>query len=70
MVEAERGNEHSANGAPRGASWVVVCRESGKPVVELFTERARDAINTERYRVVPILAWLQEFNRAVREGRA
>lgn len=58
------GNEHCSTVAARDASWIVVDRATGAAVVELFTERAASAINTERYEVVPALAWLQQLNKA------
>ncbi len=51
---------------PHGCgSWIVVSRETGKPVLETFERRTADAINTEKYEVLTALAWLQRFNRSV-----
>lgn len=44
------------------ASWVVIDKASGRAVLETFCSRTADAINRERYAVVPILAYLQSLN--------
>lgn len=44
------------------ASWIVVDRETGKPVLETFSKTTADAINRLRYEVLPALQWLQRFN--------
>lgn len=51
------------------ASWVIVDRATGKAVFETFSKRIATAINLERYDVVPILQYLQDINRQIREGR-
>lgn len=48
------------------ASWVIVSKATGKPVMETFKRSTMERVNTERYRVVPIMEWLQEFNRSVK----
>ncbi len=50
------------------ASWVIVSKETGKAIFETFNRKLADKVNTEKYRVVPVLEWLQEFNRKVKEG--
>lgn len=50
----------------RNASWVIVRRDTGEAVLELFTSACLGAINREKYDVVPILAYLQELNRKIR----
>lgn len=44
------------------ASWVIVDRATGKAVLETFNFELCQFININRYRVVPILAWLQSLN--------
>ena len=44
------------------ASWVIVELATGKPVAETFLEKVALAINTERYKAVPILDWLAGLN--------
>ena len=48
-------------------SWVVVSRETGQAVLETFSRKIADAVNLDRYRVVPILQWLGSINSALRE---
>lgn len=45
------------------ASWVVVRIATGEAVLETYSQRVADAVNRERYRVVPILEWLQSLNK-------
>jgi hypothetical protein len=48
------------------ASWVIVSKETGKPVLETYDFELCQFVNIKKYRVVPILYWLQEFNRNVK----
>lgn len=48
------------------ASWVIVEIETGKPVFETFSANIIGAINTKKYKAVPILEWLQSFNLQVK----
>ena len=45
------------------ASWVVVDKASNAALFETFSQRIADAINTDKYRAVPILEYLQSLNR-------
>jgi hypothetical protein len=58
------------NGRPEAApaSWVIRERGNGRVVMETFDQRAVNALNTERYEAVPISRYLQETNRAIRDG--
>lgn len=49
-------------------SWVIREKETGRAILETFNKRTVEAINVERYEAVPILQYLQEFNRAVKES--
>ena len=44
------------------ASWVIVSKKTGKAVFETFSATTAQAINKERYDVVPILEYLQSLN--------
>lgn len=46
----------------RPASWVVVDRGTGQPVLETFSQSVADAVRRDRFRVVPIMEWLQSLN--------
>lgn len=48
------------------ASWVVCEKSDGRAVLETFSARIAQSINTERYEAVPILAYLQRLNEGVR----
>jgi hypothetical protein len=47
------------------ASWVVVSKATGQAVFETVNRKTADQINTNAYRVIPILEWLQSLNRKV-----
>lgn len=48
---------------PHCGSWIVVSRETGKPVLETFVRKTAEAINQDRYQVVTALQWLVGLNR-------
>lgn len=50
----------------RIASWVIVNKSTGVAVFETFNENTAKAINNKLYKAVPILEYLQEFNRRVK----
>lgn len=43
-------------------SWVIVHKETQKAVLETFSKKIADSINTELYDVVPILDYLVSIN--------
>ena len=45
------------------ASWVIVNNETGQSVFETFDPAKVAALNTEKYKAVPILEWLQHLNK-------
>lgn len=45
------------------ASWVIVSKETGESLFETFDPRKVAALNTDKYKAVPILEWLQHLNR-------
>lgn len=48
------------------ASWVIRRKGEAAPLFETFSPALVAALNTAKYEAVPILAYLQEFNRAAR----
>lgn len=44
-------------------SWVIVNKETNEAVFETFSEKICQCINTEKFKIVPILEWLQGLNR-------
>jgi hypothetical protein len=46
------------------ASWVIADRSTGTAVIETFNAELCQFVNVERYRVVPIRAWLAGLNAA------
>lgn len=45
------------------ASWVIVSKATGQAVMETFRKSTADAVNLDKYRVVPIGEWLASLNR-------
>lgn len=48
------------------ASWVIINRESGAVICEVFNKKCRDMLMTDKYKAVPILEYLVEFNANVK----
>ena len=46
-------------------SWIIVSRETGKPVFETWSQHAAESVNAARYEVLTALEWLQRFNRSI-----
>ena len=44
------------------ASWVIVEKATGKAIFETFNSKVADAVNREKYEVVPILEYLVSIN--------
>lgn len=44
-------------------SWVIVNKETGAALFETFDALKVAALNTDKYKAVPILEWLQHLNR-------
>lgn len=45
------------------ASWVIVNKATGFAIFETFNENTAKAINTQLYKAVPILEYLQSLNK-------
>lgn len=51
------------------ASWVIVNLETGAAVFETFDPAKVSALNTVKYKAVPILEWLQSLNKIPQDQR-
>jgi hypothetical protein len=49
------------------SSWVVVDRETGKPVLETFERKTAERVNQSRYEVLTAQDWLERFNGSLRK---
>lgn len=49
------------------ASWVIVSKQTGKPLFETFQASIISKINTAQYEAVPILTYLQQLNRSLKK---
>lgn len=45
------------------ASWVAVSKATGAAVAELYNPRLVEAVNRDKYDVIPILNYLQGLNK-------
>lgn len=51
----------------KAASWVIVDKQTGKAVMETFNQATADAINREKFNVLPALEYLQQLNRNLKK---
>ena len=51
-------------------SWVIINKQSGKAVCELFNRRLVDRINTRKYQAVPAGEYLVKLNRKIKQEAA
>ena len=51
------------------ASWVIVEKSTSKPICETYSKETIEAINKNKYQAIPILQYLQEFNRKVKNDQ-
>lgn len=47
---------------PHCGSWIIVSKDSGKPVFETFNRKTASAVNQSRYEVLTAAQWLGRFN--------
>jgi hypothetical protein len=47
-------------------SWIIISRETGKPVFETFTRKIAARVNLEKYEVLTAKEWLVRFNKQVK----
>ncbi len=70
---AEQAHIDAANPTPdlehNSGSWIVVCKETGNPVAELYRKSTVDRVNRKSYIVYTALAWLVECNRKIKARR-
>ena len=50
------------------ASWVIIDKETGKAVMETFNQKTADAVNTEKFDVMPIKDYLYALNERIKNG--
>ncbi len=46
-------------------SWVIINKETNKPIFETWNKGVTLKVNTKKYRVVPIKEWLSNLNKTV-----
>lgn len=59
-----------SNTLSRTASWVIKDKTNGAVLFETFNPQVVERLNTKRYEAVPILQYLQELNREIRNGHS
>lgn len=52
---------------PFCGSWIVVNRETGLPVIEIFSRCIAEKINFQRYEVFTAYQWLVKFNSQIKK---
>lgn len=50
-------------------SYVIVDKRTGQSVCEIWQKSVADKINTDKYRAVPIMEYLQQINRDIKAGK-
>jgi hypothetical protein len=51
------------------ASWVIVEKSTNKVIVEIFSKQTAEIIQrnqSSQYKAIPILQYLQDFNRGIK----
>lgn len=43
-------------------SWVIINKSNGEVIMETFQKSVTEKVNTEKYKVVPILEYLVSIN--------
>jgi hypothetical protein len=49
------------------ASWIIVNKQTGEAVMETFNRATADAINRDKFNVLPALEYLQQLNRRLKK---
>ena len=49
------------------ASWIIVDKQTGEAVMETFEQATADAINRDKFDVLPALEYLQQLNRSLQK---
>ena len=47
-------------------SWVIVRRSDQAVILETFSEQVTQAVNLKKYQVLPIMQYLQNFNKGLK----
>jgi hypothetical protein len=51
------------------SSWVIVEKSTGKAIYETWNYELAQCFDTQKNDIVPVLKYLQEFNRKVKEQK-
>ena len=51
-------------------SWVIVSKGTGNAVAETFLRNVAEAVNREKYDVLPVGEYLGGLNKRIKEGAA
>lgn len=49
-------------------SYIVVSKETGKPIFETFNQKVTENVNLANYEVYEAGDWLRKFNEALKTG--
>ncbi|MEJ7644249.1 MAG: hypothetical protein WKF87_06620 [Chryseolinea sp.] len=53
----------------KGKSWVIVHKETGVAVLETYSHTITLQINTDKFSVIPILQYLQDLNKRIKNSK-
>jgi hypothetical protein len=49
------------------ASWIIINKATREAVFETFEQSTADAVNRDKFEVLPALEYLQQLNRSIKE---
>jgi hypothetical protein len=52
------------------SSWVIIDLKDNTPLFETFSQVLAENINKRKYKAIPILEYLQQFNENIRKNHA
>ena len=66
IVQGNKLGQSIMTSLTRTSSWVIVNRATGAALFETFQESITLKLNTAKYQAVPVLQYLQQFNRSIK----
>lgn len=48
------------------ASWIIIDISTKEAILETYSKNIADAVNTKKYRAVPVLEYLQQLNKSLK----
>lgn len=54
---------------PSCNSWIIVSRDTGKPVWETYSDKLASAVNMEKYEILTAYQWLVRLNQSIKSEK-